>query len=289
MGRLWKCVVLIIAIVGGAPPAAAQMLGPYKDEAYAYPPIITSEFGGDYRVFAYDETRQAKRQPATRGHRILPSPPHVSQRDLVSRTNVGDIAHVAAGREGAAALIVVYLHGRGGTRRQGVDDGSAGGNFNRIKTMVVQAGGLYLSPDFSEFGERGAVKVAALLRPYMAASPGAPVFLACGSMGGAICYWLAEDATIAARLGGLLLLGTYPDDTFLASEAFRLNVPVLIAQGTSDTVYNVEWMEAFFSAIRIASPGYPVKMVSFDRGTHGAPIRMVDWRETINWMLSVDR
>ncbi len=288
MNRRLPHVVLILATGWIGSSAAAQMLAPYKDQEFAYPPVITSEFGGDYRVFAYDEARQARRPPKARGQRIVAPKAHVPQRDLVSETSAGDIAHVAAGRREDATLIVVYLHGRGGTRRQGVDDELAGGNFNRIKTMVAQAGGLYLSPDFSEFDGRGAAEIAALLEPYAAASPGAPVFLACGSMGGVICYWLAENPAIASRLGGLLLLGTYPDDTFLASEAFRRKVPVLIAQGTGDKIYNVEWMEAFFSAIRIASPGYPVKMVSFDKGTHGSPIRMVDWRETINWMLSVE-
>ena len=31
------------------------------------------------------------------------------------------------------AIIVVYFHGKGGSRDQGVDDGTFGGNFNRIK------------------------------------------------------------------------------------------------------------------------------------------------------------
>jgi hypothetical protein len=27
--------------------------------------------------------------------------------------------------------------------------------------------------------------------------------------------------------------------------------------------------------------------VRFETGTHGTPIRMTDWRETLNWMLAV--
>jgi hypothetical protein len=29
--------------------------------------------------------------------------------------------------------------------------------------------------------------------------------------------------------------------------------------------------------------------VRFEAGNHGTPIRMTDWRETLNWMLSLDR
>ena len=33
--------------------------------------------------------------------------------------------------------------------------------------------------------------------------------------------------------------------------------------------------------------GYPARFVRFETGTHGTPIRMTDWRETLNWMLSL--
>ena len=31
---------------------------------------------------------------------------------------------------------------------------------------------------------------------------------------------------------------------------------------------------------------YPARFVRFETGTHGTPIRMIDWRDTLNWMLS---
>ncbi|MEQ1842015.1 MAG: alpha/beta hydrolase, partial [Verrucomicrobiales bacterium] len=46
-------------------------------------------------------------------------------------------------------------------------------------------------------------------------------------------------------------------------------------------------MEELYRQIREKSPGYPVKMERFESGTHGTPIRMIDWRKTINWQLSV--
>lgn len=282
-----------LAVLAGL-PAHGQTLPPYKDSEFAYPPVVMSEFGGDYRLFAYDGARQELTpRPPARGMRIGPQYEKLgvnrAQSDLTVKTTAGPVKHVAVGAQQGARLIVVWAHGAGGNRRQGVDDYSASGNFNRLKNLVVEAGGLYLSPDFSGFDEKGARQVGGLIAHYAAASPGAPVFIACGSMGGAVCYWLAEDPAIAARLGGLLLLGTYPDETFLQSAAFQRRVPVLIGQGTEDKVYPVEWMESFFASLRLAAPGYPVKIVLFSKGTHGSPIRMVDWRETINWMLSAPR
>ena len=54
-------------------------------------------------------------------------------------------------------------------------------------------GGLYLSPDFSDFGDKGAAEIAALIAHYAAASPDAKMFVACGSMGGYLCWKLAAN------------------------------------------------------------------------------------------------
>jgi pimeloyl-ACP methyl ester carboxylesterase len=147
--------------------------------------------------------------------------------------------------------------------------------------------GLYLSPDFTDFGDRGAAEVAALLEHYSAKSPSARLFIACGSMGGALCWELAGSREVAGKLSGLLLLGSLWDDGFLASPAFKRKVPVFFGQGSRDPVFPVEKQEAFFRAILKKSPGYPTRFVRFETGTHGTPIRMTDWREALNWMLSL--
>ena len=96
-------------------------------------------------------------------------------------------------RPRAPPIITIYLHGKGGSRKQGVDDFTFGGNFNRIKNLMADNGGLYLSPDFSDFDDQGAAEVAALIEHYAAASPNAKLFVACGSMGGYICWKLAAN------------------------------------------------------------------------------------------------
>ena len=93
------------------------------------------------------------------------------QRDLTLRSSVGDVRYFAVGRTAGASMITIYLHGKGGSRHQGVDDFTFGGNFNRIKNLMAGNGGLYLSPDFSDFGDKGAAEVAALIERYAAASP----------------------------------------------------------------------------------------------------------------------
>ncbi|WP_429095551.1 alpha/beta hydrolase family protein [Aminobacter sp. BE322] len=269
-------------------PAHAQTLAPYKDELFAYPSLLSSE-GETYRVVDYREARDIDERDQVPERRVqgkyVSTGVRRAQQDLVLKTDAGDIRHFAVGKTEGAAVIVLYLHGQGGSRKQGVDDFTFGGNFNRIKNLMVANGGLYLSPDFSDFGDKGVAEVAALIDHYAARSPGARIVVACGSMGGALCWGLARNADVARRLSGLMLLGSLWDDGFLKSPAFAAKVPVFFGQGSEDPVFPVEKQEAFFRSILAKSKGYPARFVRFETGTHGTPIRMTDWRETLNWIL----
>jgi pimeloyl-ACP methyl ester carboxylesterase len=269
-------------------PASAELLAPSKDRLFALPATIETSDDGARIVVDYQEMRDINGRdeiPERRAHAAyVDLSVRRSQRDVTGQTEAGNVAHIAVGTAEGARFIVAYLHGQGGNRGQGADDFSFGGNFNRIKNLAARNGGVYLSPDFSDFGATGAGQVAALLNAYAAASPQAPVFVACGSAGGAICWQLAQDGALVPRLGGLLILGSHWDETFLDSAAFRARVPVYLGHGSRDRVFPVERQEAFFRSILAAAPGYPVRFVRFETGSHGTPIRMTDWRQVINWM-----
>ena len=143
----------------------------------------------------------------------------------------------------------LYLHGQGGSRKQGVDDFTFGGNFNRIKNLMAGNGGLYLSPDFSDFGDKGAAEIAALIGHYAEQSPGAKIFVACGSMGGALCWKLAGDKDGRPHSAGCCCSARCGTTAFFASPAFKRKVPVFFGHGSRDTVFPVEKQEAFFRSI----------------------------------------
>jgi pimeloyl-ACP methyl ester carboxylesterase len=279
--------LICLTALAGA-PASAQTLGPHKDELFAYPATLSEKGGGAYRVIDYQELRDVNERDEVPERRVRRD--YVSlgvrsqQKELKLQTGAGTLRFVAVGKQAGASMIVLYLHGQGGSRRQGVDDFTFGGNFNRVKNLVAAAGGLYLSPDFSTFGTKGAAEIAALIAHYREKSPAAKVFVACGSMGGALCWKLAQDQTTAQSLGGLLLLGSLWDDAFLSSPAYRAKVPVFFGHGSKDTVFPVASQETFYRKLRAG--GYPAQFVRFETGTHGTPIRMSDWRQTLNWMLA---
>ena len=285
--RLLLALLLVLPL---ASTADAQALKPFKDELFADPGILSSEAGGAYIVVDYSEARDIDKRDQVPERRVRGA--YVStgvrkvQKDLALKTDAGTIKHFAVGKTEGARFITIYLHGQGGSRKQGIDDFTFGGNFNRIKNLMAANGGLYLSPDFSDFGGKGEAEIAALISHYAERSPGAKIFVACGSMGGMLCWQLASNGSIAGQLSGLLLLGSLWDESFLSSAAFKRGVPVFFGQGSRDTVFPVEKQEAFYRSIVAKSPGYPARFVRFETGTHGTPIRMTDWRETLNWMLS---
>jgi pimeloyl-ACP methyl ester carboxylesterase len=211
------------------------------------------------------------------------------ERTLSLATPAGTIKYIAVGRTSGARLVVIYLHGMNGTRYQGADDWMFGGNFNRVKNLMVRNGGLYLSPDFSDFTDRGKAQITALMEAVGAQNPGAPIFVACGSYGGVLCWNLAEDPQSARLLGGLLFMGSINDPAFFPiaarwDKASRL--PIYIGHGTDDNVFAWRDQDAFFRRLKAAAPDYPIRLVLFETGSHGTPIRMTDWRQILNWMLA---
>ena len=276
-----------------ATAAHAQTLSPFKDELFAYPATLATQDDGAYLAVDYREARDINERDEVPERRVKRA--YVSlgvrrqQQDLKLMTAAGEVRHFAVGKTEGASIITMYLHGQGGSRKQGVDDYTFGGNFNRIKNLMVDNGGLYLSPDFTDFGDKGAAEMAALIEHYASASPDAKVFVACGSMGGHLCWSLAANPTIAKRLSGLLLMGSVLDDNFRSTPAFKKKMPVYFGHGSHDVVFAIDKQEAFYRSLRAVKGGYPTRFVRFETGTHGTPIRMTDWRGTLNWMLSVGK
>ena len=163
-------ILFALSIVVASAPARAAELAPFKDDLFAYSAILSSADGGDYRVVDYRELRDINERDEVPERRVKRD--YVSlgvrsaQQDLKLKSDAGDVRFVAVGKHEGAAIITVYLHGKGGSRKQGVDDFTFGGNFNRIKNLMADNDGLYLSPDFSDFDDKGTAEVAALIEHY---------------------------------------------------------------------------------------------------------------------------
>lgn len=281
--------VAVMLFMSAVSAFAQKLLPPFKDNYFAYPAILGSADNGDYKIVDYNEMRDINGRdavPEKRAKDVYVSlRARAQQKEVAFQTSAGRVKSVAVGKLKNASFIVVYLHGRGGNRFQGVNDFTFGGNFNRIKNLASSNGGLYVTPDFKDFAATGEAQIAALVAELKASSPAAPLILACGSQGGALCWRVAANPRVGDQLAGLILLGSLWDEGFFKSPAFKKKVPVFFTHGSRDPVFPIDRQEAFYREIRKRSPTYPVQFRRFESGNHGTPIRMSDWREMINWIL----
>ncbi len=293
-GRIVVGVALALACLATAAVAADPPIKPYKDDLFQNH-VIKTLYGGDMRFIEYSKTRDLygrdKVVEKKAFDKFVSLDPDKTQRDLVLRHRGRLVRYIGVGRTGGnARFIVIFLHGGGdGSRFQGVDDWTFGGNFNRLKNLVVRNGGVYLSPDFSLIGGQGTEDVKALMQATAAKSPGAPVMVACTSLSGWLCFDLMSDRRSAKLLGGILLLGSLVEKKqFLASPVFtdpNRYVPIYIGHGTKDTILDWVTQELLFRKVKRTAPDYPIRFDVFVNGYHGTPMRLTDWRRTLNWMI----
>ena len=293
MTRFRAAVLALVALtLAPAYAAGPYRLAPYKDELFQYPKILDAEYDGAYLEVEYDRPRDLYARDVERGAKV--DPKYVSldtdavQADLTLDAGGKPIRYFAVGRTEGARAIVVFIHGRGTGRATGVDDWIHGGNFNRIKNLMMRNDGLYLSPSFPDFGRQGAAEMKALILHAAEGSPGAPVFLACGSLGAQICWRLMRDGAVLPLIAGMILFDPVMDRTdlrFVASLDPAVRVPILMTGSREDVVVGWRKQRDLFRAMKAAFPDYPIRYVLFSAGTHGLSLRMTDWRETLNWML----
>jgi hypothetical protein len=290
----WSNALFILSILV-APAKAEPLLAPYKDELFAYPSIVESGFGGDLisvpfdydrDVLARDEKPDERTRPDYVSLELLGEPSK-----LVLRRSGETVRYVGVGRtDGNAAVVVIFLHGLGATHHDAMNDWRSGGNLNRIKNLMVRNGGAYLSIDYSGSRNRAKREVAALVDAYAENSPGAPIILACASMGARTCWDLAADESMAPRISGMLMIAAVGRSNLAASLAARPpagRIPIYIAHGNSDSRVSERPHIRLFNDIKAKAADYPIRLVIFDDGIHRTPLRMVDWRLAINWMIEM--
>lgn len=281
------CLLGLFLLLQTASGGAAASLKPFKDELFSYGTVLESADGGDFRVVDYDEMRDINGRDEIPERRAKRTYVDLSvKRQQANETIEAEgraIEVFRAGRSDSAAFTIIFIHGRAGDRRLGANDYSFGGNFNRLKNLAIRNNGTYYAPTVRSFDEQGSADVAALVRHASATSGGAPVVLACASMGSSMCWSLARDPQAVAALDGFIVLGGTPDADYAATAAGKAKLPLYLAHGSADSVYAAEGQAEVYR--RLKAKAFPARLVVFRTGSHGTPVRMIDWREAIDWIL----
>lgn len=283
---IFRGLLACTAIAALSLPAAAGQLKPFKDELFSYGTVLETADGGDYRVVDYQEMRdingrdQVPERRAKRAYVSLGVKSEQANETIDAAGRSLDITRV--GREQGAAFSVIFIHGRGGDRRLGANDWSFGGNFNRLKNLAAENGGVYYAPSVRSFDDAGVADIAGLIAYAQHQSPGRPVVLACASMGSFICWGMTRNPQAVAALKGMMIMGGPTDPTFRNSAAYKTKLPLFFSHGSADSVYAAADQVTLYRSLKAA--GYPSRFVLFQTGSHGTPVRMTDWRDALNWI-----
>ncbi len=281
----WVILLVLVIQLSPVSSALALELKGHKDRLFAYPGFLSVSEGGTFIVVDYDKMRDIHRRDIEPERRVqqkyLSLGVKRQSRLALHQVNGRAIETGVAGDYPKARFAVIFVHGRGGDQRLGMNDYTFGGNFNRLKNLMVLNGGAYLSPSIESFDTAGANDVKSLIL-----AGGAPVVLACASMGSIICSKLANDPAVVPRLAGLVLLGGAPDMGIARSAAVKAKTPMVFTHGSYDEVYDWQDQKSVFDRIRQSAKGYPAQFVLFNTGSHGTPMRMTDWKQTLEFVLS---
>ncbi len=272
--------------------ASAQTLGLYKDELFTNRnrKILETRNDDTYKRYAYDEMTDVNGRDEipvkkAKAERIDPDGA-LHRRSLIIGNGDSAIDTFEVGNPKNAKFAVIFVHGGGGTKLLGANDQTFGGNFARIQGLATRNGGVYYSPSVS-FDSQGDRAVENLIQTIRAKSPSAKIVISCGSAGARTCWQMGRSLKVGSQLSGIMLLGgAIMDDSFVKSPAFAAKVPVLISHGTKDPVLRVAKAAGEYELIRSRDREYPVRFESYEGGKHGTPIRMVDWRENLEWMFA---
>jgi hypothetical protein len=291
MSRLALSIGLAAAMLV-ALPAAAKVKHPaatFRFQALAgdaFPELTTleSDFGGDLVRFAYVPAAVSEQSAQA----LIASVPAAPPQELTFQEGGRTFRYSAVGDlSKPAKAIVIYVHGFAADRLQGVGEKQFGGNFARLTRLIAANDAIYLSPDFSGFGREAEAEIGGLITDYAGRSPGAPIFVACVSYGGSLCWRLAEDADASSPLRGILVFGAPVDRAFL-NHLEANPIHVYIGIGTKDAFASWKSADGFFRGIKSAANGYPIRLAIFDGGEHATAVRLTDWVQVLNWMLPGD-
>lgn len=274
----------------------AGPLKPLMDSRFAYRKALAIKDGGDYMHAPYNEfvdindrdeipVRKVKEGWIRRlSANDIQDYTYTGGSDSQPRTlKVYGVGKTTGGINGGSAMTVVFLHGRHGDRELGFGDERFGGNFNRVKRLMLQNGGAYLSPDFTDHENAGEEDIVALLKQQRPLTSG-KLILACGSLGSNICWGIVNNPQTRKLVDGMVLLGGMPNTQFVQSASSLRKFPLYIAHATLDTSFSYQSLVSFYQSLK--SKNYPVRMTLFEGGKHGTPVRMVDWRQALNWIAS---
>ncbi len=276
-----KYIFLILSLSAG--PASAIQISGFKNDLFQHRRVIDSRSNGNFVIFDYNEARDVNGQDEIPVDKALTERVTLLDTGFERSTRISGVDTNVAGNIKGAKFAVIFIHGQNGNKNLGFNDWTFGGNFNRLKNIVIRSDGFYLSPT-ARLNKRGAKNIGTMIQSLKAKNSGLKVVLSCASAGGLICSDLSRSEAHSSLIDGVIYLGSAVVPNLVSQSQFYLKkTPIIIAHGSSDPIADWSYFLQVFKTLD--SDQHPVKLFIYKSGIHGTPIRMFDWAEGLNWIL----
>jgi len=179
-------------------------------------------------------------------------------------------------------IVLFYFHWMGGNRHQWINDYTFWWNFNRIQNLMIKNKWVYISPDFRDFTDKWPMEMFILLKKKIQEYPNAQIYLSSASSGWTLLWRLMNNEEMKNKINGIILLGSV---TNLYNTIYDKNIPIYVWHWTRDPNIAYTNKIKFYLRMKNRNINYPIKIELFQWWVHGTPIRMVNWKSIINWIL----
>lgn len=272
----------------------------FKDDLFAYKAIVSEEAEWKYKLISYSQKRDLEERDEVPEKKVSAEYRSIEKFDIYKKDktfsyNNKKISYVENTKAWVdikkedVKYLTIYIHGLNGNRWQWVNDYTFGWNFNRIQNLMLENNGSYIATEFSDFWVLWMSQVRELIKQKKKEYPNVKVYVACWSSGWAICWWLANNNEGNKLLNGLLILGSSSGNNWLNNKLLSTNrsklLPIFIAHGEKDRVIGLQGQKNFFYSVLSKNKNYPIRMHTFTNWTHWTPIRMLDWKVVMEWMI----
>lgn len=201
-----------------------------------------------------------------------------------------ELTYFIAKKDDNIDKLVIYIHWWWWNRFQGMSDYTFGWNFNRVKNLMIHNTGAYISPDFSNFWYKGQNEIHKIILNQKEKNKNLKnVFIACGSSGWEVCWGLFNNEEFNKDINWIILVWSSVNYWFFNNKEIKKRlIPIFLGHWTNDKQIWYQWHTNFFNKIKQENINYPIKLHLYNTWVHWTPIRMINWKETIEWMLLIN-
>lgn len=292
-----KIILILITFITLNSHGSDDLWTPYKDELFTPDTIAIANENCNISLYDYNEIDHVNGRDCAKEngfHFPMAQPKRIKdvsklrreRKDIPGVDATWEIGRSPNEKINPPKCAIVWCHGAVESKSPhhlGARDSNFGANNNRLMNLAIQKNCVYYSPNFR--GRNGYYAIQSLI-DYLKSKNFNEVFISASSAGAAALNIAASNPKNTDILAGLIYNGTYASPINVSrTPAFKSGVPIVFSHGANDKYQQIR--DDFIKVQEMYPPSKTpynnTWLQVFKNGGHGTPIRMIDWRHTLNW------